>query len=187
MKILAVTLLMVVLALVMLWNSRRKPATSPARQTPNNPYAGLRDMALNSPREKLGIPAPAKKDEVWGLLMDWGVGNGTVTAVAFADGSASVYLSGGGGFIGGQGNESIRNAAIRAVAVANESKGAGRPTSSFPRPHEGEVFFYFRTESGVLTATASEADLRTGQGGLAPLGNAVQEVITEYRRSQAAR
>ena len=119
--------------------------------------------------------------------MDWGVENGTATVVAFADGSASVYLSGGGGFIGGQGNESIRSAAKKAIEVANQSKSAARATSSFPPPRQGQVVFYLRTNGGVLSAIASEEDLQANTDPLARLGNAAQAIITEYRKSQAAR
>jgi hypothetical protein len=50
--------------------------------------------------------------------MDGGVDNGTVTVVAFSDGTASVYLSIGGGFIGGKSHEAVRKAADQMVAAA---------------------------------------------------------------------
>ena len=51
------------------------------------------------------------------VLMDWHVDKGTVTVLAAADGTASLYLSSGGGFSGGSEKfESIRAAALHAVA-----------------------------------------------------------------------
>ncbi len=43
--------------------------------------------------------------------MDWIVSSAIATVVAFSDGSASVYFSSGGGLLGGQAHEPIRNAA----------------------------------------------------------------------------
>lgn len=53
------------------------------------------------------------------VLMDFHVDHGTATVVASADGSASLYLSSGGGFLGGsQRFPAIRDAALHAVALA---------------------------------------------------------------------
>jgi len=180
-----VPLTVVLFAALLYWKNRQKNDPSAQVQPHQNPYLSLRDMALHTPREKLGIPPPPGKDAVWGSLMDWGVNNGTATVTAFGDGSASVYLSGGGGFIGGQGNESIRAAAKKVVAIANRDRSAAHPALSFPQPEKGQVIFYFRTDEGVLTATASSEELQKHQNKLSELGDATQQIITEYRKLQA--
>ena len=50
--------------------------------------------------------------------LGWVVGDATATIVAVSDGSASIYLSNGGGYLGGGGHESIRNAASKMVEAA---------------------------------------------------------------------
>jgi hypothetical protein len=146
-------LLVIGIVLALGWFSRRSVS---AQSSAKNPYLGLREQALHFSREKVGIPAPTNKADAWGVLMDWGVQSGTATVVAMADGSASIYLSSGGGSIGGIGKEPIREAAKRAVAAAVQAKSSAHPTATYPLPHTGEVFFYFLTDDGVFTASASE-------------------------------
>src|SRR3954467_14364583 len=62
----------------------------------------LRDMVLHGSRAKFDLPA--SKNPLWGVVMDWGLPQGTVTLVAIEDGNASYYLSTGGGTIGGAGH-----------------------------------------------------------------------------------
>jgi len=117
--------------------------------------------------------------------MDWGVGSGPATVVAVSDGTASVYLSNGGGYLGGgQAHESIRKAAQQAVSVAADALPATHQTTDFPLPQRGEVMFYLLTDAGVFTASALETEMGGHKHALSKLGNAMQEIITEYRRTQ---
>ena len=120
--------------------------------------------------------------------MDWGVSNATATVVAVCDGTASVYLSSGGGSIGGgQGHEAIREAALDAVAVAGEKLDQMRVATSFPLPaRQGDVLFYVLTDSGVFTGKSTQALLSANKDVFSKLGNAMQKIITEYRQVQAA-
>ncbi len=163
---------------------RAQAQASSAANSPREVFEGLRNLALTSSRQKLGLPAPPAPTRAWGVVMDWVVTNDTVTIVAFSDGSASLYLSSGGGFLGGGSHEPVRNAAQRMVAAAVECQRYARATSDFPLPERGRVNFYFRTDAGVLTASALEADLRQHRGPLAILGDAGQDVITQYRLIQ---
>lgn len=156
-------------------------ATGPAAK---HTYTDLRNRALQSTRTTLNLPPTADSTQAWGVLMDWGIPQGTATVVALADGSASVYLSSGGGFIGGEGHETIRKAAQRMVSVAREVQAQMKATTTYPLPKEGEVVFYSLTDNGVFTAHAAEEDLKSGQGSLSKLANAGQDVISQYRLIQ---
>jgi hypothetical protein len=115
--------------------------------------------------------------------MDWGISSGTTTVVALSDGNASVYLSSGGGYMGGApSHASIREAAQRMVALAAESQTLMRATNDYPLPKSGEVIFYLLTDAGVFTTSASEEDLSSHRHPLSRLGDATQEIITEYLR-----
>lgn len=145
-------------------------------------YTGLRSLALNTSRAEFGFPATSKSTEPWGVIMDWGANDWTATVVAFSDGNASVYLSNGGGFIGGsQSHETIRNAAKKMLAAAIECQHLASATESFPLPQRDGVIFYFRTDDGVFTASASATELAAGRHPLSKLGSAAQDVITQYR------
>jgi hypothetical protein len=151
-------------------------------------YYSLRDQILHMKRDKIGLPAPQHDTDAWAVVMDWGVTQGTATVVAISDGTASIYLSSGGGSIGGgQSHESIRQAAIRAVSVAAEFQPEMRPVTSYPLPRQGEVVFYVLTDAGVFSAAAPETELSAHRHRLSKLGDALQEVITQYRLTQAAK
>lgn len=122
------------------------------------------------------------RDAVHVVLMDWHVDKGTVTVVAAADGSASLYLSSGGGYIGGSEKvPAIREAALHAVALATSLRFYFQKTEASPLPSLGDVTFYITTTAGVSRAVAAEAKLRAGADPLAGLGGAMQRIVTEYR------
>jgi hypothetical protein len=116
--------------------------------------------------------------------MDWGVTAGTATVVAFSDGNASVYLSSGGGFIGGSSHESIRKAAQKMVAIAAAFQPDAIATTTYPLPRHAQVVFYFLTDAGVFTANAPEEELSSHRHPLSKLGDAGQNIITQYRLIQ---
>lgn len=121
-------------------------------------------------------------DSVHAVLMDWNVGNGTTTVLAAADGSASIYLSSGGGYLGGgQKYPAIREAAFEAVRRATALLSQFKKTESFHLPAAGEVFFYLTTNTGSLIAIAKEGKLKDGSDALVALGAIMQQIITQYR------
>ena len=148
-------------------------------------YEGLRNLMLQGSRAKFGIGPSSKPTEPFGVLMDWGIPSGSATIVAIADGTASVYLSSGGGFLGGgQSHESIRSAAMTTVKAAEEVQQLMHPTTTFPLAPLGQVNFYILTDAGVYTASASEDDLRRHRSPFYKLGDSAQAIITEYRMIQ---
>lgn len=121
-------------------------------------------------------------DAVQAVFMDWNIGNGTATVFAAMDGSASVYLSSGGGYIGGgQKYPEIRNAALHAVQIAASLLSQFKSTETIDLPPADDVFFYLKTSRELQLAIAKEADLSDGTDPLASLGAMMQEIITQYR------
>ena len=117
--------------------------------------------------------------------MDWGVNNGSATVVALSDGHASIYLSSGGGYLGGsQSHDSIRKAAQAAVTTAAEFQPEMRSTNTYPLPHHGDVMFYLLTDAGVFTASCSQQEMSSHQHKLSKLGDAMQLIITGYQKIQ---
>jgi hypothetical protein len=180
-----------VLLVIVLWFSLRNRNSSKASQSSGSErsgesvYLGLRNLALQNPPTKIQAASTAKSGEPFAVLMDWGIPAGTATVAAYTDGTASVYLSSGGGYLGGgQSHESIRNAAMKTVEIASELKSLMQPTTSYPLPQRGQVTFYVRTDAGVLTATASEDGLRSHRSPFYKLGDSAQTIITEYRLMQ---
>lgn len=163
----------------------RSQKGTPPQSTPKDTYEGLRNVALQSSRSQLGLPAPSTQTQAWGVIMDWGLPNGTATIVAFSDGNASVYLSSGGGYIGGSTYDSVRKAAQKMVALAATDQAQMHPATTFPLPAVGQVNFYVRTDSGVFSASASQEELSGHRHPLSQLGDAGQDIISQYSAMQS--
>lgn len=148
-------------------------------------YQGLRLQALHSSRKNLDIAPVDAENKAWGIVMDWNLGHGTATVIAVADGNASVYLSSGGGSIGGgKTHESIRLAARKAVLLASELLPKMRRVTEYPLPEVELVSFYALTDTGVFSESASTKELAAGQHPLSGLGDAMQEIIMQYQMIQ---
>lgn len=142
-----------------------------------------RPQRASSPnlKQRGGAAARRARRSAFGVVADIGFDGGSATVVAFLNGSASIYLSGGGGYIGGSGHESVASAAKRAVQAARGATGAMHPTRNFPLPTAGNVTFYVLTSRGVMTASSPEDELAETTNPLRSLYMAVQDVITQYR------
>jgi hypothetical protein len=121
---------------------------------------------------------------VRGVIMDMGFAQGTVTVLGFPTGDASIYISSGGGYLGGGGHASIAAAAKRWVKEAEAHTQNLQKTERFPLPSAGRVSLYVLTPHGVLTTQASSEELAKKRHALWPLFYAGQEVITQYRLLQ---
>ncbi|HEU5401966.1 MAG TPA: hypothetical protein VFU86_11450 [Terriglobales bacterium] len=182
--LIAVILILIVYVIA---RSRRSPAShetqtkTEPKPSPETVYQGLRNMVLCGTRERFGLPPTSSPAEPWGAVMDWGVPSGTATVMALSDGSASIYLSGGGGYLGGQNQEPVRRAAQQAIEVAREYPPHMQKATDYILPVTGEIIFYLMTDSGVLTASEKEMELRKPEHPLAKLGNAMQNIVTQYR------
>jgi hypothetical protein len=152
-----------------------------ADKQPTEVYMGLRKMALESSPASIGITVDPGSKEPYGILMEMGYPNATVTLISFASGDASLYFSSGGGVLGGGGHESVRNAAKRFVSSAQSYAGEMEMVTSYPLPASGKVKFYVLTPQGILTFEADEQDLGNRRSELFPLFYAGQDVITELR------
>ena len=119
--------------------------------------------------------------EPWAAIMEMAYGGATVTVAAFEDGTASIYLSSGGGFLGGGTEEKIRAAGKAFIASADKFISQMTLTDAFPEPRLGETIFYVRTDVGTFMAKEPKEELVKGRNVLSPLFAAAQEVITQYR------
>ena len=143
------------------------------------------DPAVYSQMRRLALEAQLPNVAHGGVhvvLMDWHADKGTVTVVAAADGSASLYLSTGGGYFGGSEKApAIREAALHAIALATSLRCHFERTDASPLPSLGDVTFYINTGARVSCAVAAESRLRAGADPLAGLSGAMQRILPEYR------
>jgi len=150
------------------------------RQLPDNPYIGLRTQAMNATYEQLGISLKNDND-IYGMIMDWNMGDVIVTVVAFRTGDASVYLSSGQGFIGGHAHDTIVRAARKFIAKGPSYLAQAVHATSTAPANKNKIGFYILTKSGRYYIEDTSDKIENNQSKLTDLFSAANEVISEYR------
>jgi hypothetical protein len=152
------------------------------RSSPEEVTRGLRNQALTMSPKDLGLQGVAHEPYV--VIMDIGYPNATASVMAAATGDASIYLSSGGGVIGGVGHETVRKAAKAFVEESAKYLNTFHAVSDFPYPGAGNVRFYVRTPEGVsVSQEIAESELGNGKHPLSKLFFAGQDVITQLREA----
>ena len=162
----------------------KKRSDTPARvandTSPNAVYSGLRQQALARKGADIGI-TPSADAPAWGVLMESRYKSVTMTLMALGDGTTSMYLSNGGGVIGGQGHEAVRHVNAAFLNQANQSLSHLKRCETFPIPELGQTIFYVLTDSGVLTGSGADDHLANGNHQLSTLFHAGHAVINQLR------
>lgn len=159
-------------------NSRKREQTGmPSKKT----GVDLRKMTLTTPVSKPGFSPDSEFPTVYGVLMDWEIGGVTATVMCMRDGTASLYTTSTFGVIGGQGHESVRQAAIRCVKLAEQYVDSSKAVTDFPYPESGQVYFYILTYHGVRLCVGNDPAIKRGSDPTRPLFAAAQDVLTELR------
>jgi hypothetical protein len=133
------------------------------KKDPNDAGRNLRNMFLTTSAEQLGIRRSKEYPRVWGVAVDWPIGEHIATIVSLADGSASVYTTGTFGIIGGIRHETVRAAATKVIKEAERHFDDSIPTQDFSYPTHDCVRFLFNTFSGVRVIDTDWAALGAAQ------------------------
>lgn len=164
--------------------SREKPKTEmPAEAV----YLSMRQRALETTPESLGAAGDVKDDQPYGVLMEMGMPDSTVTLACFANGDASLYYQTGGGMMGGIAHEPVRKAVKEFIGLAQKALSKMSRATSLPVPDLGKVRFYALTPRGILAAESDREALGQTQNEFATLFYSGQEVVTQMRQVQGQR
>ena len=147
----------------------------------DNQYQALRSLALNMRAEQLPITLPIDKLKVYGVVMDWDLGDGIATFIAFSTGDAGMYLSRGGGLDGEGQHENVSIVAKVFVDKAQLYLSKTNKIDSTPLPDKNCVRFYFMTNNGRYTAQEDLINFENSTSIWLPLFNEGNKVITELR------
>jgi hypothetical protein len=147
----------------------------------NNPYNDLRNMALGVTADQLQLKLSDDKTEIYGVVMDWDIGNGIATLVSFISGDASLYLSSGGGFIGGGGNDNVIKAVNNFIKKSGNYLDKASLTETTPLPDKYGLNFYFLTNKGRFKATELMQNIESQKSQLLELFEEANKLITEIR------
>jgi hypothetical protein len=147
----------------------------------DNPYLDLRGQIFETTPEEIGLTSNTE-EKPYAIVMDMGMGEGvTATLVSIIDGNASMYLSTGGGVIGGYGHEKVRKAAIDFVKMGADYFSRMTPADSFPLPKAGNVRFYILTNKGKYSIEEQIEKIDNDKSDWGQFFYEGNKVITELR------
>lgn len=161
-------------------------AQQPSRADPL--YTQMRNSALHTSAGTVGVTPGPGETRAYGVVMDIDINGATATIIAFQSGDSSIYLSRGGGTIGGIGRPAVAAAARALVgAVSSAQLAAATRVTSYPRPNRGETSFYILTTQGVHAITRPTGALEAGNDAFSPLFAGGQAIISGFREADAER
>ena len=124
-----------------------------------------------------GLEPTDADPELFGAVLETGFPEGSFTLVCLIDGTTSLYLSNGGGTIGGGEHAEVAEATrafVRALAEQLDELGAAAD-DALPTP--GRVILRALTYAGQRAADLDEDDLGDDRLALSPAFHAAHEVI----------
>jgi hypothetical protein len=149
------------------------------QDAPEDTYERLRRKWLNG--ELVAAAAShLGSDDVVAVLTEFRVGGGVATLVGAEDGTASLYLSTGGGIIGMGFHASTAAASLALVGCARSYLEVFPAATTFPLPEPGRRALRIITRAGVHSAEFVEKELR-GDLLIAPLAMAAEHLMTNVR------
>jgi hypothetical protein len=149
-------------------------------------YLGLRDQLFDGTPAEFGLVPDEVLPDVWATLTDMGMTAGTATIVCAADGTASMYTSSGGGFIGAGLHPPIVEATRNFLASVQTHLDLVPVADAAPLPETGRVAFVVLTYDGQLRRIEAAIDELGVEGHpLFELWLNLNAVITQIRLASA--
>ena len=155
--------------------------TPKVHKTEENAFEGLRNMAFSTTPERLGLSLPTGKTTVYGVIMDWEMGGVTATTVSYQTGDASLYISTGGGVIGGGQHQNVNRAAKQFVSLAQTFLDKTTKTETTALPSTNEVKFFLLTNKGVFAGQEQMKNFENNSSAWLKLFEEGNKVLAQLR------
>jgi len=167
-----------ILGIILFMSFKKK--RNPENKSQENIYSDLRKMAFSTTTEQLEL-TDLSDDKVFGLITEMAMHPGTSTIVGYLSGDASIYLSTGGGFIGGGSHEDI-NLKVREIIdqIQKFSKKAHKIEIA-ELPKENEINFNFLTKKGVYQIKVNIKEIMNEKSEYTDLYKEVDKIMTLIR------
>lgn len=150
-------------------------------QMQENTFEELRNMAFSVKPEQLGLLLPTDQTIVYGVIMDWEMGGGIATIISYQTGDASLYLSSGGGVIGGGQHENVSNVTKQFVSLAQTFIAKATKTEATILPATDQVKFYLLTTNGIYVGQDIISNFENNTSEWLQLFEEGNNVLTELR------
>jgi hypothetical protein len=172
-----VLLILIGIGVGAIYAKSRKPASQDPRE---NIYEDMRAHVLGLKLSDVGLKGDGQS--LIACLMEIGYPeNGAATLVMYADGAVSLYLSSGGGIIGAGEHENIRRVAKTYLDKTPNYVALMNKVEKYPKPKDGETYFYVVKENGVFLHKDVESRLGEGKSGFSEWFYDGQNVLTQLR------
>ena len=143
---------------------KKKDAKIQKEEMVSSQYREWREMILNvAPQTELkNIP-----DEVYGMLMDVGMGDGhgnflAISIYALHTGEASLKASPGAGVVGLGNVKNITGVPEKILETGQSLISLTKPADSLDYPEAGRVYFFFLTTSGIKGYKCNLNEIQNG-------------------------
>lgn len=147
-----------------------------------NPYEGLREMALGTTAEGMGL-APGD-GRVYGAVVDIPAAGGSATMICMLDKTISLYFSGGGGYLGlGQRYETVCQAGMDLLRGAEKTLAHLPLAQTTGLPQGEKALAYLLTPEGTRVAEVQMGRSGEQEEHLRLLNALIQRLLTEIRLS----
>ncbi|MFK7787650.1 MAG: hypothetical protein AB8B56_21185 [Crocinitomicaceae bacterium] len=158
--------------------SRRKKKKQAVNK---NPYQDMREMAFNMSWQELGLEKDDSTIALYGVIMDWDMGSGIVTLVAYSTGDTSLYMSSGAGFIGAGRHEDVNQLVQGFISESASQINHAQPDDSRDLPTNGDIIFHFLTTQGKFSQKDNIGSMEDQTSPNLPYFEAANQVITAIR------
>jgi hypothetical protein len=165
-----------------LFGKSAPPAKGAPGRNPADAGRDLRNMMLATPAARFGAKPSSEFPRVYGVLMDWPIGDSIATVFSTSTGAASLYTTSTFGIIGGEGHAAVRSAAIEFVRAADRLYDEATPTTAYPYPTMNRVKFYLLTYEGVRVLDTELVSIENLTSKYVEYFGLGQAVLTELRR-----
>jgi hypothetical protein len=160
----------------------RQARTAPPAVRDDNTYEEIRRVAINVTPGQLKLTIPAAETFVYGMVMDWNMGETIVTLAAYITGAANMYFSTGGGITGGGRNPDAGEAAVEFVIAAQAFIDRSVPTTITGLPAPGMVKFYLLTNRHIYAAQEQAEHFEDNSSPWLSLCEKGNQVMIEMRK-----
>jgi hypothetical protein len=149
-------------------------------------YEGVRAIAANVKQGDLQLSIPETQTLVYGVMMDWHMGESILTLVSYITGASNVYLSSGPGITGGGKNPEVGELAARFVAEGQEFLPRAVQVAQPGYPSQGCLRFHLLTNHGLFAAQEKLAHIEDTTSPWLPMFIRGNTVINEMRNGVLA-
>ncbi len=120
------------------------------------PFEGMRNAALKTTPGALLAQTQPDELLVYGIVMDWDMGDDVISLAVQITGDANLYVKSGGGIVGSGKYPEVIGAAQAMVLISKDYMKFLQPAIATPLPEKGQILFYLQTNQGLYSGGDSQ-------------------------------